>query len=93
MAAVIARAKMLAGQGNPKAMDLADVFCRESRDRVDASFRALYGKHDVKLYRLAQSVMKGEHAWLEEGIVDDVEIRAKTTPVVRAEAREPAGVA
>ncbi|MDH5234271.1 MAG: acyl-CoA dehydrogenase family protein [Gemmatimonadota bacterium] len=93
MAAVISRAKMLAGQGNPKAMELADVFCRESRDRVEASFRALYGQHDVKLYRLAQSVMKGEHAWLEEGIVDDVEIRAKTTPVVRPEARVPAGVA
>jgi len=93
MAAVIARAKMLAGQGNTKAMDVADVFCRESRDRIEANFRALYGKHDAKMYRLAQSVMKGEHAWLEQGIVDDVEIAAKTVPAPRVERREPAGVA
>lgn len=73
MSAVIARAKMLAGQGNTAAMDLADVFCRESRDRIDSSFRALYGKHDVKLYQLAQAVARGEHAWLESGIVEDVE--------------------
>ena len=93
MSATITRAKMLAGQGNTKAMDVADVFCRESRDRIDASFRALYGRHDGKLYRLAQSVMKGEHAWLEQGIVDDVEIAAKTVPVPRAATREPAGIA
>ena len=93
MAAVITRAKMLATQGNTKAMDLADVFCRESRDRIDASFRALYGRHDSKLYRLAQSVMKGEHVWLEQGTVDGVSIEAKTAPVSRVASREPAGVA
>lgn len=85
MSAVIARAKMLAGQGNTAAMDLADVFCRESRDRIDSSFRALYGKHDVKLYQLAQAVARGEHAWLESGIVEDVE-DAVTPP-------DPAGTA
>jgi alkylation response protein AidB-like acyl-CoA dehydrogenase len=76
MSAVIARAKMLAGQGNAQAMELADVFCRESRDRVSASFRALYGKHDAKLYKLAQAVARGEHAWLESGIVDEVDAGA-----------------
>ena len=92
MSATITRAKMLAGQGNTQAMELADVFCRESRDRVEASFRALYGKHDASLYRLAQSVVKGEHAWLESGIVDDIELGARTEPVVRVERREAVGV-
>ncbi len=71
MSATIARAQMLKGQGNAQAAELADAFCRESRDRIEAHFRALFGKHDVALYRLAQSVTRGEHAWLEAGIADE----------------------
>ena len=81
MASTISRARMLADQGNAEAMELAEVFCRESRDRVEASFRALYGTHDAALYRLAQRVVKGEHAWLESGIVDDVDLGAPVEPV------------
>jgi alkylation response protein AidB-like acyl-CoA dehydrogenase len=73
MSATISRARMLARRGNAQALAVADVFCRESRDRIEASFRALYGRHDGQLYRMAQAVMKGEHAWLEQGIVDDVD--------------------
>jgi alkylation response protein AidB-like acyl-CoA dehydrogenase len=91
MASTISRAKMLAEQGNAEAMELAEVFCRESRDRVEASFRALYGEHDAAIYRLAQRVVKGEHAWLESGIVDDVDLGAAVGPVV-AGGRVVAGV-
>ena len=66
-----------------------DVFCRESRDRVEASFRALYGKHDAKLYSLAQAVARGEHAWLERGMagVADVEgIERRTVAIDEPEA-------
>jgi alkylation response protein AidB-like acyl-CoA dehydrogenase len=93
MAATITRARMLAGQGNAQAVELADAFCRESRERIGASFRALYGKHDRALYRLAQSVARGEHAWLEQGIADDVGLAARTEPVREAGDRAPAGVA
>lgn len=71
MSATVSRARMLADGGNRQAIELADAFCRESRDRVAALFKALYGRHDTQLYKLAQSVAKGEHTWLEEGIVDD----------------------
>lgn len=70
MAASISRARMLAERGNAEAMELAEVFCRESRDRVEASFRALHGRHDGALYGLAQRVVRGDHAWIESGIVD-----------------------
>jgi alkylation response protein AidB-like acyl-CoA dehydrogenase len=70
MSATLSRAQMLARNGNTEALTLADAFCREAIDRIEASFRALYGKHDVALYKLAQSVVKGEHAWLEAGIVE-----------------------
>jgi len=33
------------------------------------------------LYKLAQAVVKGEHAWLETGIVDDVDVAARTEPI------------
>jgi hypothetical protein len=89
MSATIARSQMLRVQGNAKAALLADAFCRESRDRVEASFRALFGKHDVALYKLAQAVTRGEHAWLETGIVDEVGLAAKTEPVKE---RQLAGV-
>ena len=91
MASTISRAKMLAEQGNAEAMELAEVFCRESRDRVEASFRALYGQHDATLYRVAQRVVKGEHAWLESGIVDDVDLGAPLE-LVAAHDRVVAGV-
>jgi hypothetical protein len=60
---------MLAQDGRGEAVALADAFCREARERVNASFRALFGRHDPALYALAQQVLKGQHAWLEAGIV------------------------
>ncbi len=69
MSAACVRAKMLADGGNARAVELADVFCREARGRIEAKFDELYGKHDRALYRLAMQVLSGEHAWLEEGIV------------------------
>ena len=68
MSAACVRANMLAGKGQPEAVALADTFCREARLRVDDHFRNLYGPNDANLYRLAMSVLKGEHAWLEHGI-------------------------
>jgi len=69
MSAACSRAMMLRQDGHPEAVALADAFCREARERVAASFRALFGKHDPALYKLAQQVLRGEHAWLEAGIV------------------------
>ena len=72
MAAACARAQMLATKLNqPEAIQLADVFCVEARARIEQHFRALYGPSDEKLYKLAMSVLKGEHAWLEQGIADE----------------------
>jgi alkylation response protein AidB-like acyl-CoA dehydrogenase len=69
MSAACVRSKMLADGGNARAIELADVFCKEARGRIEAKFDELYGKHDAALYRLAMQVLRGEHAWLEKGIV------------------------
>lgn len=70
MAAACVRARMLAARGQVEAERLADVFCREARLRIRRGFGSLGGANDVVHYRLAQEVLRGEHAWLESGIVE-----------------------
>jgi alkylation response protein AidB-like acyl-CoA dehydrogenase len=50
-------------------LELADLFCRQARRRIEASFRAIGSNDDVPAYRLARGLMDGRYAWLEEGIV------------------------
>jgi hypothetical protein len=69
MTAVCVRAQMLAKQGNHEATELADLFCREARQRIKLNMRRFYGKNDGMSYKVAQHVLKGEHVWLEQGIV------------------------
>jgi len=71
MSATCARAQMLATkQDQPGAIDLAAAFCVEARERIAQHFDTLYGEHDAQLSALAASVLKGDHAWLEAGVVD-----------------------
>jgi hypothetical protein len=69
MTAACVRARMLAREGNHEATELADLFCREARQRIKTNFSRFYGKHDGAIYRVSQRVLAGQHAWLEEGIV------------------------
>jgi len=77
MTAACVRARMLATQGNDKATALADLFCRAARVRVERLFEDFYGRYDAQLYQLAQSVMRGEQAWMEEGIISPLEDAAE----------------
>jgi alkylation response protein AidB-like acyl-CoA dehydrogenase len=52
------------------AMRVADVFCRQARGRVKAKFQGLWRNEDVPTYNVAQEVLRGEHAWMERGMVD-----------------------
>src|SRR5438094_254456 len=56
--------------GGRRAVDLADLFCRQARGRVDAKFRELSHNADTQTYRLAQEVLQSEHRWLERGMVE-----------------------
>jgi hypothetical protein len=53
---------------------MADLFCRAARARVERLFDSFYGTYDAAMYRLAQQVMRGEHAWMETGIVSMLEV-------------------
>jgi alkylation response protein AidB-like acyl-CoA dehydrogenase len=72
MAATCSRAMADARKGNTQAIALADVFCREARARIDATFAAFWGADDGAVYAASQQVLRGEHAWLETGIIDPV---------------------
>ena len=94
MTAACVRAQMLKEQGNEQAVSLADLFCRAARVRVEQLFAGFYGNYDAEMYRVAQSVMRGEHAWMETGIIDMVEDRgttaARTTAAQEREVPQPA---
>jgi hypothetical protein len=88
MAATCVRAHALAADGNSHAIDLADLFCREARKRIDRLFDDFYGSNDDASYRVAQQVLKGEHTWLESGIMSMLgEASAAMSPDARPGAR------
>jgi len=73
MSASVSYARALREAGNaeaPQALELADLFCRQARRRVRASFKALWSNDDAKLNQVASRVMKGEDVWLAEGRMD-----------------------
>jgi hypothetical protein len=53
-----------------KAGELADLFCRTSRRKVQRLFRELWQNEDDRSNKVASHVLGGEHAWLERGILD-----------------------
>jgi alkylation response protein AidB-like acyl-CoA dehydrogenase len=49
---------------------MADVFCQRSRRRIAHLFSELFRNADDATYKLAQSVVRGEHEYLERGVVN-----------------------
>ncbi len=73
MAATCARARSLLRRdpaAGRRAVELADLFCRQARARIGEKFAHLWRNEDTRTYRTAQDVLKGEHRWLERGMVE-----------------------
>jgi alkylation response protein AidB-like acyl-CoA dehydrogenase len=56
-------------QSNQGPVELADVFARQARRRVEDRFDAVFDNDDVVTYGVAQQVLRNEHTWLEQGMV------------------------
>ncbi|HKR55100.1 MAG TPA: acyl-CoA dehydrogenase family protein [Gemmatimonadales bacterium] len=72
MSASCARVQMLKKKdpaSGARAEKLADLFCRQARERIRVKFQEMWNSADVPTYRTAQEVLKGEHLWLEKGLV------------------------
>ncbi len=52
--------------------ELADLFCREARRRIDANFRAAQGNFNRSYGRVAELLMQGKLAWLAEGAINPI---------------------
>ncbi|MBK1786182.1 acyl-CoA dehydrogenase family protein [Prauserella cavernicola] len=55
------------------AYELADVFCEQSRLRIERLFHALWSNTDAADAGLTRSVLDGRHTWLEDGVLDPSE--------------------
>jgi hypothetical protein len=53
-----------------EAAELADLFCKQAERRVGLLFSALWSNEDTDNYALAQKVLEGRYAFLEEGVTD-----------------------
>lgn len=73
MSATISYATMLAKkEGTKNATDLADIFCREARLRIDQHFRTMFDNHDDKAYKVAVEFLKGSYQWVEGDLVEGI---------------------
>jgi alkylation response protein AidB-like acyl-CoA dehydrogenase len=92
ISAVCVRAQMLLEDDlvdGASAFEIADLFCRGARRRVDYLFSALWRNDDDADYQAAIDVLSGRHRWLENGIIDpsgDGPMIAEPDEAVRADA-------
>jgi alkylation response protein AidB-like acyl-CoA dehydrogenase len=73
MSASVVRAEMIrtenAEQGK-RAYELADLFCKQARLRIDELFHRLWANTDDESYQVALDVLDGKFVWAEEGMLD-----------------------
>src|SRR5215469_7556374 len=75
MSAACVRAQMdrADGAGTDRgavAFELADLFCKQARQRAEEMFGQLWSNTDSADSALARRVLAGRYTWLEEGIID-----------------------
>ena len=73
MSATVSRAHALVqtdSSGDSSALRLADMFCRQSRRKVEDLFRDLWDNDDSLQYRSATALLEGKLDWLSEGVAD-----------------------
>jgi hypothetical protein len=72
MAAAVSRADAIRRSGaaeGERAVELADLFCRNAERRIRERFAALADNDDTRKYAVARRVLAGEEEWLESGLV------------------------
>jgi len=89
MAAAVSRAQALAKANDPDARsahELADVFCRDSRRRVNDLFAALWKNDDTLKYKAGVGVLDGKHVGVERG---GMGLHLPTAPAPKPTVAEP----
>jgi alkylation response protein AidB-like acyl-CoA dehydrogenase len=60
--------------GTSEARELADLFCRQSRLRVEQLFNDLWDNEDTANYKAAQKVLAGRYTFAEQDVLDPSEL-------------------
>ncbi|MBN1688640.1 MAG: acyl-CoA dehydrogenase family protein [Candidatus Omnitrophica bacterium] len=55
--------------GDKGPIDVADLFCRQAKGRIEGQFRGLFHNFDGFAYKVAQDTLKDKHLWLESDLV------------------------
>ena len=95
MAASVSRAHAMRQQGHAnadRAVELADLFCRQARRKIGRLFIDLWANDDNRKYRVAMNVLKGKHQWLERS-VEGLEQLAHAVQAVETTVEEKEAVA
>jgi hypothetical protein len=74
MSCALAKAEQLAGQ-NPddkSAQELADLFCKNARERIEANFRAVKSNHNRNFKKVADHLMDGQYDWVVYDVFDEI---------------------
>lgn len=96
IAASVSRAEALGKAGNPdaaQAVQLADMFSRQSSRKVRQLFRDLWDNDDGEMHDLGVQVMNGDHAWLETGVAGVYNLISREMTHYAEEVAEKASVA
>jgi alkylation response protein AidB-like acyl-CoA dehydrogenase len=64
-----AQAMVTKDPASRRPVELADLFSRQARRRVEDRFAAVFDNDDLAAYEVAQQVLRDEHVWLEQGMV------------------------
>ena len=66
---VYARKLVTQTPGDRSPEELADLFCRQARDRVAIRFSTLFRNQDAAAYRVARNAMGDRYGWLTDGVL------------------------
>ena len=69
VAACVYARMLVEDQGRQEAYELADLFARQARLRIDHLFDGLWNNEDTRNYKAAQRMLEGRYEWLEEGLL------------------------
>ena len=82
MSATISYAHMLAEKGGQQAnaVEMADLFCRDAKVRIEKNFETMFDNHDAFAYRQAQKLLRGDYDWMQGDLVERGHIGVHATP-------------
>jgi hypothetical protein len=82
MVAVSARARrdVKKNPSDRTPLELADLFCRLSRLKIETLFEGIRANADPEAYRVARGLLEGRYDWIEDGIIDAPSTAPSTEP-------------